>query len=124
MKTPKKVNEISKFFKKDTKPLENKDISKSYTQALFPITSENLKIKETFPKLQTRKINNIHKIINNVGKPKPKLNMITKGPSRKQVIMSNKNKTRFIESSSSHITNFNRALKLPHLLIYKQSRDI
>ena len=39
--------------------------------------------------------------------------MTTKGPSRKQVIipMNNENKTRFMESSSSHIANLNRALK-------------
>ena len=75
--------------------------------------SKILKIKKTFPKLQANKINNIYKIINNVGKPKPKLNMTTKGSSRKQVIipMSNKNKAKFIESSNTHITNLNRMLK-------------
>ena len=113
MKTPKKVNEISKFFKKNTKLLEKKDIGKLYAQALSLITSEILKIKETFPKLQTRKFDNIHKIISSVGKPKPKLNMMTKSSSKKQVIilMSNENKTRFMESFSSHIANLNRVLK-------------
>jgi len=72
-----------------------------------------LKIKETFSKLQASKINSIHKIISETGKLKPKLNMITKDPSRKQVIipMSNNNKFKFMKSSSSHITNLNRALK-------------
>jgi len=39
--------------------------------------------------------------------------MITKGPSRKQVIipMSNTNKRNFMEKSSVHITNMNIALK-------------
>ena len=39
--------------------------------------------------------------------------MIIKGLSRKQVIipMSNKNKLKFIEVSSTHVTNLNRALK-------------
>ena len=39
--------------------------------------------------------------------------MTTKGPSRKQVIvsMNNNNKTKFIENSSNYITNINRALK-------------
>ena len=39
--------------------------------------------------------------------------MITKCPLRKQIIVpiSNNNKTKFIVSSSKHITNFNRALK-------------
>jgi len=47
------------------------------------------------------------------GKLKPKLNMTTKGPSRKQVIipMSIENRNKFMESLSSHITNLNRALK-------------
>jgi len=39
--------------------------------------------------------------------------MMTKGLSRKKIIvsMSNKNKSRFIESSSDYIANINRALK-------------
>ena len=66
-----------------------------------------------FLKLLVNKINNIYKIINRNGKPKPKLNITTKGPSRKQVIisMNNNNKAKFIESSSSYITNLNRALR-------------
>jgi len=74
------------------------------------MTREILKI---FPNLQVKKIENIQKIINGDGKSKPKLNMMTKGPSKKQVIVSinNENKSKFIESSSAHITNFNRALK-------------
>ena len=112
-KYSKEVKEISKFFKKSTKLIEKKDSSKLYTQVLVPMTSKILKIKEMFSKLQVRKINNIHKIINGVGKLKPKVNMTTKKPSRKQVIipMSNKNKTRFIESSSKYIANLNRVLK-------------
>ena len=59
------------------------------------------------------KIENIYKIINNSNKSKPKFNMITKGPSRKQVIisMSIDNKTKFIETFSTHITNINKVLK-------------
>ena len=59
------------------------------------------------------KIENIYKIINSSNKSKPKFNMITKGPSRKQVIisMSIDNKTKFIETSSTHITNINKVLK-------------
>ena len=39
--------------------------------------------------------------------------MITKEPSKKQVIvpMNNDNKTQFIKNSSTHITNINRALR-------------
>ena len=63
-----------------------------------------------FPNLQAEKIKNIQKIINREGKLKPRLNMMTKGPSRKQVIVpiSNNNKVKFISDSSVHI---NRVLK-------------
>lgn len=62
-KTSKEVMEMSKFFKKDTKPTEKKDTKKLYTQALSPKTSKILKIKKTFLKLLANKIDNIHKII-------------------------------------------------------------
>ena len=93
--------------------MENKNSSKPYTQFSVPMTSKILKIKEMFSKLQVSKIDNIHKIINSVRKPKPKVNMMTKRPSRKQVIIpiSNENKARFMKSSSKHIANLNRALK-------------
>ena len=56
---------------------------------------------------------NIQKIINSKGKLKPKINMMTKVPSRKQIIISisNENKLRFIESSSDYIANINKVLK-------------
>jgi len=93
--------------------LEKKERVRSYTQVFAPSTSKILKIKEAFPKLQVNKIDNIHKIINNLEKTKPKLNMMIKGSFRKQVIVliSIKNKNKFMESSSSHITNLNRILK-------------
>ena len=39
---------------------------------------ETLKIKEVFPNLQNKKIENIQKIISSEGKPKPWFNMTTK----------------------------------------------
>jgi len=76
-------------------------------------TGEVLKIKKVFLNLQAKKIKNIQKIINDYGKPKPKINMTIKSPSRKQVIisMSNNNKTKFIKDSCNYITNINRAFK-------------
>ena len=53
---------------------------------------EILKIKETFLKLPVKKIKNIQIIINCNGKSKPKLNITTKGLSRKQVIVPINNK--------------------------------
>ena len=111
-KSPKEINTISKYFKKSS---ENKE-KKSYDQALAPssnTTREILKIKETFPKLQDKKIEHIQKIILREIKPKPCINMITKGPSRKQVIIpiNTKNRNCFIKDSSAYVSNINRALK-------------
>ena len=116
VKTPKEVNEISKFFKKNSQLTEKKiENKKSYIQASFLSSNikEILKIKENFPNLQAKKIKNIQKVINNSGKPKLRINMTIKGPSRKQVIipMNNENKINFIEVLSTHITNLNRVLK-------------
>ena len=83
------------------------------SKTLSTNTSKILKIKETFPKLQAKKIENIQKIINSEDKPKPKINIMTKDPLRKQAIvpMSNNNKSKFMEMSNNHITNINRALR-------------
>jgi len=73
-----------------------------------------LKIKEMFPKLQNHKIDQVQKIINGgEGKPKPQINMTTKGPSHKQVIISmNKEAANaYIKNMSSHISIINYALK-------------
>ena len=95
-----------------------------YAQASLPKSKPNasssdiainiLKIKEAFPNLPNKKINTIQKVINGSNdKPKLRLNMTTKGPSCKQVIvpMNNKLGKRFIKDSVSHVTNINHALK-------------
>jgi len=87
-KSPKEVNKISKFFKKNHSPNINK---KSYAQASSNgsnfngtnIARETLKIKEAFPSLQNKKIEQIQKIISRVTNPKPYINMTTKRPSCK-----------------------------------------
>jgi len=119
-KSPNEVKEISKFFKK-IKKLTTK---KLYVQASTPkphssdkfsnIVMNTLKIKETFPNLSNNKIDSIQKVINGSNdKAKLRLNMTTKGPSCKQVIipMSYNLGKRFIKDSSSHIININWALK-------------
>ena len=119
-KSSKEVKKISKYFKKIKKPTMNK----LYAQALMSkpksivsssnITMNTLKIKEVFPKLSNKKIDSIQKVINSSNdKPKPRLNMIMKGSSHKQVIVSINNKLgkRFIKNSASHVTNINHALK-------------
>jgi len=55
VKSPKKVNEIYKYFKKNIK---KKNQKKSYAQASSSstnITRETLKIKKVFPNLQNKK---------------------------------------------------------------------
>jgi len=113
-KTFKEVNEISKYFKKND-TLQKK----SYTQASSKPQSSNammntLKIKEMFPNLQNQKIDQVQKIINgSESKPKPRINMTTKGPSYKQIIvpMSKEVASKYIKDASSHISSINRALK-------------
>ena len=76
-------------------------------------TMEIFKIKDTFLFLKVNKIKNIQKIINGSSKPKLYINMTTKDPFRKQVIalINSDNIKKFIDKSSSHISNLNRALK-------------
>ena len=52
-------------------------------------------------------------MINNSSKVKPRINMTTKDPSRKQIIvpMGNNNKSKFMTSLNTHITNLNNMLK-------------
>ena len=77
------------------------------------ITRETLKIKKTFPKLYTSKIENIQKIISRCDKSKSQINMTTRGLSRKQVIilMNQDNIAKFIKNSINYIVNINRLLK-------------
>ena len=71
-KTRKKVNVISKCFHSKQSMVENKDqsennsSSKLYAQASKPSinTSEVLKIKETFPSLSAKKIDQVNNIVN------------------------------------------------------------
>ena len=79
------------------------------------IAREMLKIKEMFPNLSNKKTKEMQKVINSSNeKVKPKINMTTKGPSRKQVIipMNNNIVKEFIKRSSKHIVNINCALKM------------
>jgi len=123
-KSQKEVNEISKYFKKNN----NANPTKSYAQAsssskktntsssapVSNIIRDTLKIKESFPNLPNAKIDLIQKVINGSNsKPKPRINMTTKGPFCKQVIVliSNNLNKKFIKDSSMHVININRALK-------------
>ena len=114
-KSSKEVNEISKYFKK----IENSTPKKSHAQAssnqALKATTSNiamntLKIKEMFPELLNKKIDTMQKIINEKNdKPKPRINMTTKGPSHKQVIvpMPNELGKKFTKDSAAYVININ-----------------
>jgi len=75
---------------------------------------ETLKIKETFSHLQNKKINQVQKIISeSENKLKPRINITTKKPSCKQVIvpMNNKLAKKYLKDLSTHIISINCALK-------------
>ena len=95
-----------KFFKKNPDNKENKLYAQVSSTNANTIR-ETLKIKEVFSNLQNKKIKNIQKIISGESKLKPRLNMTTKRPSRKQMIilMSLDNTNKFMNNLSSYITN-------------------
>jgi len=85
-KLQKEVNELSKYFKKNTNSQQKKlyaNATSSFKQP-SPVTPKNiaretLKIKETFPNLPDKKIEKMQKVINgSKDKVKLKINMITK----------------------------------------------
>ena len=114
-KTAKEVNIISKYFQNkkpsnDTNKVAPKN-DKSYAQvSKAPANmSEVLKISKAFSALNAEKINQINNIVKGVTKPKPKIQMTTKGPSRKQVIIpiSKENIDSFMKNLSLHVANIN-----------------
>ena len=113
-KSQKKINVISKYFKNKQIEITNPGNSKSYAQASKQSTStlDVIKIKNMFPSIGAKKIDQINEIIKRSLKPKHQINMTTKGPSHKQVIfpMSSDNRDRFMKNSAIHVANLNRNL--------------
>ena len=111
----KEILEKSKFFDKEKKPIAivKMNIRQLYAQVANPKITDILKLKEDYLNLPAKKIENIHRIINNVGKPKSCIKMTTKGLSQKQIIvpMGKDNINKFIALSSVYIANLNRSLK-------------
>ena len=70
-------------------------------------------IKDSFPTLSPKKIIEVSNILNKLSIVKPKIKMTTKGPLRKQVIITmNLNNSNIIGSNASfHINDINRYLK-------------
>ena len=88
-------------------------LAHTYTQASSANIWDILKLKENFPKLSNKKIEEIHKTVNNSNVLKPKLNMMTKDPSYKQIIVpiSSNNIKIFMVTSNNYVTNINWSLK-------------
>jgi len=120
-KSKKEINTISKYFLSKKSSINNNvgpsntQNGKSYAQAskTSATTSDVLKIKETFPTLNANKIDQINSIVHGQNKPKPRIMMTTKGPSRKHIIipMSSDNTASFMKNSSLNVANINRELR-------------
>ena len=119
-RTKKEINIISKYFHtkkpsgKNNKQPSKGQSSKSYAQASKSLasTADVLKIKEAFTVLNVYKIDQVNSIVNGQSKQKPYINMTTKGPSRKHIIipMSGDNVSSFLKNSSLNVANINRQL--------------
>ena len=72
-----------------------------------------IKIKETFPSIGVKKIDQINDIVKDSSKPKPCIQMTMKSLSRKQVIIliGNDNNIKFMKNSLIYVTNINRILR-------------
>ena len=114
-KSKNEVNTISKYFQNKKQLGKPKKPATSYAQALKPSanTSKIIKIKEMFPSLNAKKIDQVNNTIKGNLKPKPWIQMMTKGSSRKQVIipMSSENNNIFMKNLATHVTNINRQLR-------------
>ena len=119
-KSKKEINVISKYFHpknlltNKTDRSTNLQTDKSYAQASKTTTnmSDILKIKETFPALNAKKIDQVNNIVHGQSKPKPCIKMTTKGPSRKHIIIpiSSDNAASFMKNSLLNVANINREL--------------
>jgi len=101
-------SDLSKSNKsKLTNTINNK---KLYTQALKINIEDVIHIKDIFPTLSPKKIVDINNIINKSNMVKLKINMTTKRPSRKQVIilMTKSNMEVILNQANFLIININR----------------
>jgi len=110
VKSSKEINEISKYFKTSKPSTTALNQAKSYAQS-----AKNISNTEEMLKIKVANIETIQKIIkrNNNFKPKPCINITTKGLLHKQVIipMSNINQKNFIKESGAYVAKLNRTYK-------------
>ena len=95
--------------------IRNPGTNRLYAQASKQGTStlDVIKINNMFPSIKAKKIDQINEIVKGSPKAKRQINMTTKRPLHKQVIipMSNNNIVKFMKNSSMHIANINRNLR-------------
>ena len=108
-----RLNKTDNIKKKVLKPSK---IKKLYTQVINSLLNveDILYIKDVFPNLFANKVADILNITNkNVNTKKFKINIMTKRPLRKQIIISmiKSNVETIINSAYQYITNINRCLK-------------
>ena len=100
--------------KKDPKP---SNLKKSYVQASksnLLCIEDIVRVKEAFPALSVDEVGKVLKIKDSRGNNrKPKINMTTRGPSRKEVIipMAKHIAELIVNSAHIHITNINKCLR-------------
>ena len=105
---------VKSIVKKTPKP---SNMKKSYVQASKSNLShieDILQVKEVFPALLVNEVEKVLKISNSgEGSKKPRINMMTRGLSRKEVIipMAKHIAELIINSAHTHITNVNKCLK-------------
>ena len=100
--------------KKGSKP---SNMKKSYTQASkanIACIKDIVQVKKVFPDLSADRAGKVLKVKNSrEGNKKPKINMMIRGPSRKEIIipMANHIAELIVNSAYIHITNINKCLK-------------
>jgi len=114
-KLKKEVNVILKYFQNNKISAEPEKPNRLYAQISKQTanTSEILKIKELFPTLNAKKIDQINNIVKGNPNLKHCIQMTMKGPSRKQIIgtMSIENNNTFMRNLATHVVNINRLLR-------------
>ena len=104
--------------KKAPTPKPTNTTKKSYAEASKANNSSNIedviRVKEAFPELSADEVGKMLKVKNNNGgTKKPKINMTTRGQSRREVIipMAKSNAELIVNSAHIHISNVNKCLK-------------
>ena len=102
----------------EKKPMKPTITKKSYAQASKANISSSIedviRVKEVFPTLSADEVGKMLKAKNNSGgTKKPKINMTTRGQSRRKVIisMTKTNAELIVNSAHIHISNVNKCLK-------------